>query len=139
MIEIQMPTFTINQSGFISGIPSAGTPIRFNSGDTYTPRDGKELAELMSRPDYVAEEVPQDDDSLASDVIDIPASEPEEETELGVAQARQAFKDELLSTPQNELWEREFVDGTLYKSVWKHAMKKVEFVAKILEKVYSET
>lgn len=139
MSEIQMPTFTIGQSGFISGIPTDGDKIRFESGDTYTPKDGQELAELMKRPDFVAAEVPQGDGTLASGVINVPPTEQEEPPELEVAQAKRAFKDELIITPQNTLWEREFPDGTAYRTVWKHGLKKVEFVENIMEKVYSET
>lgn len=139
MSEIQLPTFTIYQSGFINGIPADGDRIRFESGDIYIPKDYEELAELMKRPDFVAAEVPQEDGTLASDAMDISALELEGEIELDVARAKQAFKDELIATPQNTLWERTFSDGTAYKTVWKHGLKKVEFVENIMEKVYSET
>ena len=138
MTEVKMPEFTIGQKGSIAGIRSGGVPIRFKARDIYTPKNAQELAVLMQRPDYVAQEIPRETGGLASGEIDIPPEAlPEATTELEVAVAKQAFRDELIGTPQRELWERTFSDGSVYKSVWKHAMKKVDFVQNIMEKVYS--
>ena len=139
-----MPEFTIHQKGTIRGIPSTGAKRHFLPGDTYTAANSAELKILRERPDYVSTEVRE---AGAAGVKEEPAfvtaSESEEPvstepTELEVAQEKRAFKDELITTPQRKLWDREFSDGTKYKTVWKHAMKKVEFVEHIMEKVYSE-
>lgn len=136
-----MPTFTINQRGTIRGIPSIGPKRHFLPGDTYTPANNAELKILRQRPDYVATELRgsgESDDK--EEPAFVPTSESEEpvSTEpspLEIAHQKQAFKDELITTSQRKLWDREFPDGALYKSVWKHGMKKAEFVKRILEKL----
>ncbi len=131
-----MPTFTIGQRGTIKGIPGVGAKKHFQPGDPYTTEDGGEIAILRGRPDYVASEIPEDDqnDQPVAPIESV-MTVPEEPTELEVAHQKQAFKDKLATTPQNKLWLREFPDGSLYKTVWKHGMKKAEFVEKILEKL----
>ena len=133
-----MPTFTIHQRGTIRGIPNVGAKIHFLPGDTYIAANGAELKILRQRPDYVATEVREPGNGSGEEpgLIDIPASEEASEpTELEIAHQKRAFKDELITTSQRKLWERTFPDGSSYKSVWKHGMKKAEFVEKILEKL----
>lgn len=131
-----MPTFTIHQRGTIRGVPRVGAKRQFLPGDTYIPDNGEELAILRGRPDYVASENPEEDGVDETAVpVEPEVIEPPEPTELEIAQNKQAVKDELITTSQRELWEREFPDGSSYKSVWKHGMKKMEFVEKILEKL----
>lgn len=131
-----MPTFTIGQRGSIEGIPSVGAKRHFQPGDTYTPDNAGEVAILRGRPDYVATEILEDGDAIEPVATIEPAViQPPEPTELDIAHQKRAFKDELIATPQNKLWLREFPDGSSYKTVWKHGMKKAEFVEKILEKL----
>lgn len=135
-----MPIFTINQRGTIRGIPRTGPKRHFLPGDTYTPVNNAELAILRQRPDYVATEERTSGEGNEEEPAFVPVSESAEPvstepTELEIAQEKRAFKDDLATTPQPKLWEREFPDGSKYKSVWKHGMKKVEFVKKILEKL----
>ncbi len=131
-----MPTFTIGQRGSIEGIPNVGAKRHFQPGDTYTPDNEGEVAILRLRPDYVASEILADDGTEEPVIpVETIAVEPPEPTELEIAHQARAFKDELIATSQRTLWEREFPDGSLYKTVWKHGMKKGEFVEKILEKL----
>ncbi len=133
-----MPTFTIHQRGSIRGIPGVGVPKQFLPGDTYPTTDSGEIAILRLRPDYVATEIPEPDtEAVAAVPVESVPTETSEPTELEIAQNRQAFKDELITTTQRDLWAREFPDGSKYKSVWKQGMKKTEFVNKILEKLDS--
>ncbi len=128
-----MPTFTIYQRGTIRGIPRVGPKRHFLPGDTYTPDNGDEVAILRGRPDYVASEILEDGDSDRPAAPIEPAVAPDEPSPLEIAHQKQAFKDELITASQRKLWERAFPDGALYKSVWKHGMKKAEFVKNILE------
>lgn len=134
-----MPTFEIHQRGSIRGIPRVGAVKHFLPGNIYETTDSAEVSILRLRPEYVASEILEDGDSdkpvVPTEPVVVEQAEP---TELEVAQAKRVFKDELITTPQNKLWLREFSDGSKYKTVWKHGMKKVEFVEKIMEKVYSD-
>ena len=132
-----MPTFTIHQKGTIRGIPSIGPKRHFLPGDTYTPVNNAELSTLRKRPDYVATELPGNGSGEEPGLVEIPIlEEPSEPSQLEIAQQKQAFRDDLVTTPQNKLMQREFEDGSPYKTVWKYGMKKVEFVDNIMEKIY---
>lgn len=130
-----MARFQMHLHTKIAGIPAVGIPKQFEVDEVYETETRGEILILQAQPGFVVTKLPDENESPASQELEIASAETskdsedtEEEapSELDGAKAERAHKDELLLTPLQELRAK-------YPNVWRVGMTKPDFVELILE------